>query len=98
MGKKRKKEKKGVCHLCCSCIFYPEKSAGCKFPVKSMFLQLSKSLFFPEYTGQLACSKGGKAKRLGDGSERGIRRSSSSKEPILENGFPSDEFIYELQT
>ena len=71
-------------------------SAGCKFLVKSMFLQLSKSLFFPEQAGQLARSqtpKGDKAKYLGNGSGRGILRSGSSKAPGLENGFPSDEVI-----
>lgn len=58
MGKKRKKgKKKEYAIYVGSCIFYSEESAGCKLPVKSMFLQLSKSLFFPEYTGQLSLSQ-----------------------------------------
>lgn len=70
---------------------------GCKFLVKSMFLQLRSRCFFPEYTGQLPrpqTLKGDIAKRPGNRSERGILGSSSSKVSILENGFSPDEFIY----
>jgi len=57
MGKKKERKKKEYAIYVGSCIFYSEKSAGCKFLVKSAFLQLNKSLFSLEYTGQLSDSR-----------------------------------------
>lgn len=44
MGKKKKEKKKEHAIYVSSCIFYSERSVGCKFIVKSMFLQ---ALVFP---------------------------------------------------
>lgn len=44
MGKKKERKKKEYAIYVGSCIFYSERSVGCKFLVRSMFLQ---ALVFP---------------------------------------------------